>query len=244
MVGESPDVGTEDDESTRLRAMLKVDRQNLPGSPTPLSGMRDALLILLAGVSVGAVVARAISPTLSPVATAAVVFGSLVVVASPLFWIRIAKPIVRAVEAERRRVIKRDAENATITRRQEFDARLARALDMADSEESVLEIVRRALARLFPNSRTELLLADSSNAHLERVVGREPDRRARRLLGRFPAPLSGRRPRPDDRLRQRRGARLVSTVGRACVWLVLRRVRSRHSDGTLDRSAARSRRTE
>ena len=160
----------QEDSGTALRAMLKVGKSNLPGSPTPLSGMRDALVALAVGCAVGAIIARAIDPHLAPAATSAIVFLALVVVASPLFWIRIAKPIVRAVNRERRRVEVRDAENAAATRVQEFDARLGRAIDMVDNEEAVFEVVHRALTQQLPDSRGEFLLADSSHAHLQRVT--------------------------------------------------------------------------
>jgi GAF domain-containing protein len=168
-------MGPKEDEGTDLRAMLTVPKTNLPGAPTPPSGMCDAIGILFLGCAIGAVVVRAISDDMSPILTALIVFASLIIVCSPLFWIRIAKPIVRAVNIERRNIEKRDAANAAAARVQEFDARLGRALDMADSEEGVLEVVRRALERQGVSTRGEFLLADSSNAHLERVAVASPD---------------------------------------------------------------------
>ncbi len=150
--------------------MLALRQTYLPGSPSPLSGMRDALAILTTCAAVGAVVARAIDPHLSPLWTAAVVFAALMLIGSPLLWIRIAKPIVRGVEAERRRVNRRDAEQRAVRRQQEFDASLARALDIADNEEDVFEVVRRALDGQAPGMRSEFLLADSSHAHFTRVA--------------------------------------------------------------------------
>jgi diguanylate cyclase (GGDEF)-like protein len=158
------------EESTRLKAMLHAKPNDLPGAPTPLSGLRDALLILLCCLVLGAWIARQIDPHLQPFATAALIFGSIVFVGTPLLWVRIAKPIVYGVERERARVARRDAENALGARSQEFDARLGRALDMADSEESVFEVVRRALGQRLPAARSEFLVADSSHAHLSRVT--------------------------------------------------------------------------
>src|SRR5437879_6106890 len=132
--------------------MLRLRQNYLPGSPTPLTGMRDAIAIFTACVSIGAICARAIDHRLSPIATAGIVFAALILVGSPLLWIRIAKPIVRAVEAERRRVLRRDAEQAVVSRRQEFDAQLGRALEFADSEEGVLEVVHRAFVEQVPTS--------------------------------------------------------------------------------------------
>jgi diguanylate cyclase (GGDEF)-like protein len=158
------------EQSTRLKSMLHAKRGDLPGAPTPLSGLRDALIILFLCLLLGAYVALQIDSHLHPFATAALIFGSIVFVGAPLLWIRIAKPIVAAVERERVRVARRDAENAEGARSQEFDASLGRALDMADSEESVFEVVRRALANRLPHARSEFLVADSSHAHLTRVT--------------------------------------------------------------------------
>jgi diguanylate cyclase (GGDEF)-like protein len=56
----------------------------------------------------------------------------------------------------------------------EFDSHLRQALDLADSEASVLDVVAEAMVALDPARPMELLLADSSEAHLERVVSSGP----------------------------------------------------------------------
>lgn len=60
-------------------------------------------------------------------------------------------------------------------RRREFAARLARALDMADAEPAALSVASRAFTELTPTTRVEVLLADSSQAHLVTVVTTGPD---------------------------------------------------------------------
>ena len=52
--------------------------------------------------------------------------------------------------------------------RQEFEARLHRALESADSEPEAQGVVARALAQATPDTTWELLVADSSRAHLVR----------------------------------------------------------------------------
>ena len=52
---------------------------------------------------------------------------------------------------------------------QEFHARLHRALEMATVETRAYDVTRRAMADLVPGS-AELLLADSSEAHLKPAV--------------------------------------------------------------------------
>lgn len=52
----------------------------------------------------------------------------------------------------------------------DFSARLTQALDMADTEGQAHDVVARALALVAPDRPMELLLADSSEAHLERAA--------------------------------------------------------------------------
>ena len=63
-------------------------------------------------------------------------------------------------------------------RRQDFERRLASALEMADGEPEVIEVIERALVSVVGNSPTELLLADNSHAHLSRVAHVAPDGQA------------------------------------------------------------------
>jgi diguanylate cyclase (GGDEF)-like protein len=59
-------------------------------------------------------------------------------------------------------------------RRQEFETRLANALEMAEGENEVVDVVERAFAATLPDSATELLLADNSHAHLTRMAVSSP----------------------------------------------------------------------
>jgi diguanylate cyclase (GGDEF)-like protein len=54
--------------------------------------------------------------------------------------------------------------------RQKFESRLTNALDMAEGEREVFEVVERSVASVLPDARTELLLADNSHAHLVRMA--------------------------------------------------------------------------
>ena len=69
--------------------------------------------------------------------------------------------IQAADESERRR------EQA---RRQELESRLANALDMAEGESEVIDVIERSLASTLPGTPIELLLADNSQAHLRRMA--------------------------------------------------------------------------
>jgi diguanylate cyclase (GGDEF)-like protein len=67
------------------------------------------------------------------------------------------------------RVLHADAE------RREFESKLARALEMADDEGAAFDTIRRGLKLALPGSPVELLLADNSHAHLDRVVAVSAD---------------------------------------------------------------------
>ena len=54
--------------------------------------------------------------------------------------------------------------------RDAFGTQLVEALDMADSEEEAYDVLGRAMTLISPDLPTELLLADSSRAHLERAT--------------------------------------------------------------------------
>jgi diguanylate cyclase (GGDEF)-like protein len=58
--------------------------------------------------------------------------------------------------------------------RQEFESRLANALDMAEGEPEVIDVIERSFASTFPDSPIELLLADNSHAHLLRMATASP----------------------------------------------------------------------
>jgi diguanylate cyclase (GGDEF)-like protein len=61
-----------------------------------------------------------------------------------------------------------------LTRRQQFESRLANALDMAEGEPEVIDVIERSLASTLPDSPVELLLADNSHAHLLRMATVSP----------------------------------------------------------------------
>jgi diguanylate cyclase (GGDEF)-like protein len=70
----------------------------------------------------------------------------------------------------------RDTERDSEISRQAFERRLHRTLDMAQTEPEALTAVTDVLAAELPNETSELLLADSSNAHLMQVSNTHPDK--------------------------------------------------------------------
>lgn len=78
---------------------------------------------------------------------------------------------VRAIRGQHGQILAEKAEREREAHRREFEHRLHRAFELVQTEHSALDIVRDALAEtLRPEQHGELLIADSSVAHLERVV--------------------------------------------------------------------------
>ena len=60
------------------------------------------------------------------------------------------------------------------SQRDVFGTQLSEALEMADEEEAAYDVVERAIEEISANMPAELLLADSSRAHLRRVASSRP----------------------------------------------------------------------
>ncbi len=91
--------------------------------------------------------------------------------ASAALFVLIALPLRFFLMQQRREAETREALLGAESARREFDSRLVRALDMASDETSVLEIAVRAIQTRTVSACAEVLLADSSRAHLSRVAG-------------------------------------------------------------------------
>ncbi len=59
--------------------------------------------------------------------------------------------------------------------RQRFESRLANALDMAEGEPEVIEVIEQSFSTVLPDAPVELLLADNSHAHLHRMAAVGPN---------------------------------------------------------------------
>ncbi len=59
-------------------------------------------------------------------------------------------------------------------RGQKFESRLANALDMAEGEPEVVQVIERSFSAIVPDAPIELLLADNSHAHLLRMASSSP----------------------------------------------------------------------
>jgi diguanylate cyclase (GGDEF)-like protein len=115
------------------------------------------------------IVADAVAPAASGFGRALVVAGIAMVFAAPLLWgvSRLAKN--QAIR-EGAKSAAHERQMATDARRREFETQLANALEMAEGEPEAHDAIQRAFASVVPESPVELLLADNSHAHLDRVV--------------------------------------------------------------------------
>lgn len=140
-----------------------------------VQGLSVALLGLVAvtGLVAGAITAAAVGDT--SVVVAALVMGAVsMAVGGPLILALTAVTQRRGLRialesAVQERVLASEA------RRREFETRLGRALEMAGDEAAAFDTIRRAFGIAVPGTRVDLLLADNSHAHLERVVSVAPE---------------------------------------------------------------------
>jgi len=86
-----------------------------------------------------------------------------------------AIPLRHFLLVQRREAVQRETILVLDGQRREFAARLSRALDMAGDESSALTVASRAFRELTPTVHVEVLLADSSQAHLVQAVAYEPE---------------------------------------------------------------------
>lgn len=87
-----------------------------------------------------------------------------------LLWRLILRPMADHLADERRRLQEAEAAQQAVHARQALNSQVHDALDMALDETAVHRVVARAMANFASELPAELLLADSSRAHLQRVA--------------------------------------------------------------------------
>jgi diguanylate cyclase (GGDEF)-like protein len=117
---------------------------------------------------------RWVAPELTGFDLVAIGTGVAAALSAPLLWglatVSQNKGLgTGAIRVARERQMRAEA------RRREFATRLSKALDMARNEPDALDATARALSRVVPGAPAELLLADNSRAHLERMAISAPD---------------------------------------------------------------------
>jgi len=136
-----------------------------------------AIKIGLMGV-VGVVAHESIAQAWDLQGPARVVVGVVVVffVVAILELEIVGRPLQRTLQQSHERNVASKATLRAAAAAQEFESKLARALDMAQDEQGALDTVERALDIAARGHHVELLLADSSRAHLARAAGTGHDR--------------------------------------------------------------------
>jgi diguanylate cyclase (GGDEF)-like protein len=99
----------------------------------------------------------------------------MTLVTCTLLWLGVLRPLLAQVARERSAAASRQALIEAGARQQEFEAVLHRALEMAGTEEGAYRTTLKALKAARPAGDAELLLADSSQAHLKRVLAVQSD---------------------------------------------------------------------
>ncbi|MFN7952119.1 MAG: diguanylate cyclase [bacterium] len=87
------------------------------------------------------------------------------------------RPLTRAVLEEASRLAEAEQRYRFEAQKGRFGVELQEALEMADSEDGILNVTARAFGEIDPTHVMQMLLADSSRAHL-RIVASNPSARA------------------------------------------------------------------
>ncbi|MEQ8718713.1 MAG: sensor domain-containing diguanylate cyclase [Acidimicrobiales bacterium] len=139
----------------------RVDLRDLVG---------PVLLAILVIEASSIVLVDAVSPDVPALAQVAVDLGIVFAVSIPLLWLIVGRAIGRRLARERRVAAEKDeALRAEIETRRDHQ-RMTRAVEIADDEAGVLDVVARATVEVMGDAPAELLLADSSDAHLRRAM--------------------------------------------------------------------------
>ncbi len=109
-------------------------------------------------------------PGIDGLAAALVDAAMLSVLISVPAWFVAVRPLVVELRLEQRHLEEEHRSLAWEVRRRELDGRLHRALDMADTEPEALGVLKKAICQSTSANSSELLLADSSRAHLRQAA--------------------------------------------------------------------------
>ena len=120
------------------------------------------------------VILRAAAPSLGGLELVGVGTAVAAALSAPLLWMLARTAQSKGLETGSVRVA-HDRVMRVQAKRREFETQLARALEMVQDEVSAFDVLQRAMSRIAPEAPVELLLADNSHAHLERMVTASPD---------------------------------------------------------------------
>lgn len=94
----------------------------------------------------------------------------MAVVTSMVLWVGVLRPLLREVATEREATGVHQRNIEATAQRRNFESQLHRALEMSGTEEAAYRATSRALRVVMGDRDAELLLADSSDAHLKRAL--------------------------------------------------------------------------
>ena len=132
------------------------------------------IVLVAVTYSVTGVILRAAAPSLGGLELVGVGTAVAAALSAPLLWMLARTAQSKGLETGSVRVA-HDRVMRVQAKRREFETQLARALEMVQDEVSAFDVLQRAMSRIAPEAPVELLLADNSHAHLERMVTASPD---------------------------------------------------------------------
>jgi diguanylate cyclase (GGDEF)-like protein len=133
------------------------------------------IMVIVFGVEAAIMVAFMLLPPLNIYLETFLDSATLTIVAGTIAWFAIGSPFRRSLAHRELDVARAHEEMLVQSRSRDLDAQIMRGLDMADTEVEVLEVARHSLTRAVPGHPAEILLADSSHAHLRIATGTEDD---------------------------------------------------------------------
>ena len=119
------------------------------------------LLALIYMITVDAVFKSGLS---LPMQALMAVIGALVV--APVIWYLILHPVLSAMKKDQELLKRQQDALEDEMQRHQLNNQLGKAFSMAESESDIIKVFERVVARVLPEVPVELLLADSSRAHL------------------------------------------------------------------------------
>jgi len=163
-------------------ANLESEVGELPGAPPDISRSLDRIDQLDSSYAeIAGSAGSASSGTTNRLRVGGRVIALVAAIAAALRLFVVGRPLVTRLESEQVAVSEERILSAAENRRQELSTRMGDGMETATSEPAALAVVERALGAVVPHMPAELLLADSSMAHMSIAVGN----------GEIPAPGCG-----------------------------------------------------
>lgn len=137
--------------------------------------LNRAILPTLAITAVACVLAGVLAHLILPsveagVGLALITAALLVAIVAPVSVVVLRAVVLRRSIRLRATTLAREREMYRAAQKRDFDTQLARAFEMADSEDDAMAVVKNALELTLPDHAAEFLLADNSHAHLTRMT--------------------------------------------------------------------------